>query len=163
MAAYNFSLVPGRSHWTAGNTEFVTGYYDLAGVALAQNDTITATNIIPGDGVRIYDMYCTHTELDTNATPTGTYNIGDSLNASRFMSSVPMGVNGVTTTGFQIWNRFNFAPTFDSSGNTLTGLGYIYTGTNPYSLILTVNGVVATGATTGVIFLTVAYHCIGNS
>ena len=160
MAAYNFTLVPANPHWSAGDTQVVTAYYDLNGVALAQNDTITATNMIPVNGVSIYDLYCTHTELDTNATPTGTYNIGDTVSATRFIASAPMGVNGVTTTGFQMYNRFNSAPT-SASGVTTAGIGYIYT--SNASLVLTVNGVVATGATTGVIFLTVIYRCTGIS
>jgi hypothetical protein len=162
MTAYNFTLITSIPHWSAGDLQAITAYYDLAGVALAQNDTITATGIIPGDGVKIYDIYCTHTELDSNTTPTGTYQVGDSGSAARFLSSVPMGVNGVTTSGFQLVNRSNFAPT-TTNGVVATGLGYIYTGTTASNLILTVNGAVATGATTGVIFLTVLYRCVGNS
>ena len=162
MAAYNFTSISSSSHWIAGDIQIMTAYYDLNGVALAQNDTITATNIIPGDGVKIYDIYCSHTELDTNATPTGTYQVGDAGSATRFMSSVPMGVNGVTTSGFQIVNRSNFAPT-STNGVVTAGIGYTYTGTSATSLIMTINGAVATGATTGIIFLTVVYRCVGNA
>lgn len=162
MAAYNFTLITNTPHWSSGDLQAITAYYSLGGVALAQNDTITATGMIPGDGVKIYDIYCSHTELDTNTTPTGTYQVGDANSAARFLSSVPMGVNGVTTSGFQITNRSNFAPT-STAGVVTTGLGYIYTGTSATDLILTVNGAVATGATTGVIFLTVLYRCVGNT
>jgi len=162
MTAYNFTLITTTPHWSSGDLQAITAYYDLASVALAQNDTITATGMIPGDGVKIYDIYCSHTELDSNSTPTGTYLIGDVADPDRFMLSVPMGVNGVTTTGFQLTNRSNFAPT-STAGVVTTGLGYIYTGTTATDLVLTVDGAVATGATTGVIFLTVLYRCVGNS
>lgn len=162
MTAYNFTLITTRPHWSAGDLQAITAYYDLGGTALVNGDTITATGMIPGDGVKIYDIYCSHTELDTNATPTGTYNVGDSTSAARFISSAPMGANGVTTSGFQITNRSNFAPT-SSNGVVTTGLGYIYTGTTATDLVLTVNAAVATGATAGVIFLVVLYRCVGNT
>jgi len=162
MTAYNFTLITAKPHWSAGDLQAITAYYDLAGTALANGDTITATGMIPGDGVKIYDIYTFHTELDSNATPTGTYNVGDANSAARFMSSVPMGINGVTTSGFQITNRSNFAPT-STNGVVTTGLGYIYTGTTATDLILTVNAAVATGTTTGVVFLVVLYRCVGNS
>lgn len=160
MAAYNFTLIDTISPWSSGQIFIARAYYDLGGVALANTDTITATNIIPSDGVEIIDVMVYHTELDTNATPTGTYNVGDATSAARFISSAVMGVNGVTTAGFQVRNGINIATT-TSSGVVATGAGYIYT--DNASLVLTVNAAVATGATTGVIHLLVTYRCVGNS
>lgn len=162
MTAYNFTLVDPISPWVSGKVLVARAYYDLNGVALAQNDTITATSIIPADGVEVMEVLVSHTELDTNATPTGTYTVGDSGDADRFITSAPMGVNGVTTSGFQIRNGINRA-TGTTSGVISTGAGYRYTGTSASTLILTVDGAVATGATTGVVHLLVTYRCVGNS
>jgi hypothetical protein len=162
MSSYNFTLVDPISPWNSGSFMMAKAYYDLATVALVNGDTITATNIIPGDGVEIIEIFVSHPELDTNATPTGTYNVGDSGNAARFISSAPLGTNGATTAGFQIRNSINIATT-TSSGVVATGSGYRYTGTSPASLILTVNAAVATGATAGVVQLLVIYRCVGNS
>lgn len=162
MAAYNFTLIDTVSPWSSGQVFVARAYYDLNGVGLANADTITATGIIPSDGVEIMEVMVSHPELDTNATPTGTYNVGDANDADRFIASAPLGVNGVTTTGFQIRNGINLATT-TSSGVVATGAGYIYTGTSTSSLVLTVNAAIATAATTGVIHLYVTYRCVGNS
>lgn len=162
MANFAFTLIDSNSIWSAGSVFVARAYYDLNGTGLAQNDTITATNIIPPDGVEIYEVWVSHPELDTNATPTGTYNVGDSGSAARFISSAPMAVNGVTTTGAQVRNGINIATT-TSSGVIATGAGYRYTGTSASTLILTVNAAVATAATAGVVHLMVLYRCVGNS
>jgi len=162
MTAYNFTLIDSVSPWSSGQIFVARAYYDLNGTGLANADTITATGIIPGDGVEIMEVTVSHPELDTNATPTATYNVGDSGSAARFISSAPLGVNGVTTSGFQIRNGINIATT-TSSGVVATGAGYIYIGTTSASLILTVNAAVATAATAGVIHLYVTYRCVGNS
>lgn len=162
MTAYSFTLVDPISPWISGEVLCARAYYDLNGVALANADTITADNIIPGDGVEIMEVLVSHPELDTNATPTGTYNVGDSGTAARFISSAPMGVNGVTTSGFQLRNGINIV-TGTTSGVVSTGAGYRYTGTSASDLVLTVNAAVATGATAGVVHLLVFYRCVGNS
>jgi hypothetical protein len=162
MTAYNFTLVDSISPWDAGSILMARAYYDLNSVAIANNDTITATNIIPANGVEILEIFVSHPELDTNASPTGTYNLGDGTTAARFISSAPLGVAGVTTTGFQLRSGINIATT-TSSGVIATGAGYRYTGTSPASLVLTVNAALATAATSGVIHLLVMYRCVGNS
>lgn len=162
MTAFNFTLIDRVSNWSSGDILVARAYYNLNGTGLANTDTITATNIIPGNGVEIMEVMVSHPELDTNATPTGTYNVGDAGNASRFIASAPLGVNGVTTAGFQIRNGINIVTT-TTSGTISSGAGYIYTGTSPASLVLTVNAAVATAATTGVVHLYVTYRCVGNS
>lgn len=162
MAAYNFTLVDTTSPWSPGAFYVARAYYDLNGVGLANGDTITATGIIPADGVEIYEIRVSHPELDTNTTPTGTYNVGDAGVAARFLSSVPLAVNGITTSGFQVSNGINIVTT-TTNGVIVSGAGYRYTGTTASTLILTVNAAVATAATTGVIQLMVGYRCVGNS
>lgn len=166
MAAYSFTLVDSISPWNAGAQYTVRAYFDVSttnsGAGLAQNDTVTATGIIPANGVRIVDVLLAHPELDTNATPTGTFNVGDAGTAARFISGGLMGVNGVTTSGFQIRTGINIITT-TTSGSVVSGAGYIYTGTSTASLIVTVASAVATAATTGILHLLVTYECVGNA
>jgi hypothetical protein len=165
MTAYNFSqLVPFSSYkpkFSPGMLYEIVFEYTLTG-ALANADTITTpSNAFPDNGIRIMGVLVTHPELDTNTTPTGTYNVGDSGDADRFIASAPLGVAGVTTTGFILNNPINVAQSL-SNGVVATGSGYLYgSGTNP-QLVLTVNAAVATGASSGVIRLLVTYYCEGE-
>lgn len=166
MAAYSFTLVDTISPWNPGCQYTVRAYFDVSttsgGSGLAQNDTITATGIIPGNGVRIVDVLVAHPELDTNATPTGTFSVGDSGTAARFISGGLMGVNGITTSGFQMRTGINIITT-KTNGVVVSGAGYIYTGTSTANLIVTVATAVATAATSGILHLLVTYECVGNS
>lgn len=169
MTAYNFTLIDAVSPWSAGNSYIVRAYFDVSttsgGSGLANNDTITATGIIPDNGTEILEVIVSHPELDTNSTPTGTYSVADATtNTIAFITSAPMGVNGVTTSGFILTNRINIAPTL-TSGVITAGPGYRYGGSSPAtvnSLTLTVNAAVATAATSGIIQLIVMYRCVGQ-
>jgi hypothetical protein len=165
MTAYNFSaLIPN----TANGPYFEPGqYYEVnfqysLGTGLASGDTITTPSLgLPSNGIRIVDIIVTHPELDTNATPTGTYDIGDSDDQNRFQSASLLGVNGVTTAGFTMTNPINIAQG-TTNGVVTTGRGYLYAaGTDP-RLILTVISAVATAATSGVINMKVCYTCSGE-
>jgi hypothetical protein len=166
MTAYSFTLIDAKSPWNAGDQYVVRAYFDVSttsgGSGLANADTITATGIIPGNGVKIYDVMVVHPELDTNATPTGTFNVGDGTSASRFISGAPMGVTGVTTSGFQLRTGINIITT-TTSGVVSSGAGYIYTGTSTANIVVTVGAAVATAATSGILHLLVTYRCVGNS
>jgi hypothetical protein len=166
MTAYSFTSIDTKSPWTSGDQYTVRAYFDVSttsgGTGLANTDTITATGLIPANGVKIYDVMVVHPELDTNATPTGTFNVGDAGSATRFISGAPLGVTGVTTTGFQLRTGINIITT-TTSGVVASGAGYIYTGTSTSSIIVTVSAAVATAATSGILHLLVTYRCVGNS
>lgn len=161
MANYNFTLIDAVSPWSAGALFAVRGYYDLNGVGLVNGDTITATNIIAPDGVEIFETWVTFPRLDTNATPTGTFNLGDAVVANRFIASAPLGSTN-TIAGTQLKAGIN-VPTVTANGVITSGAGYRYTGTTNSSLVMTVNAAVATAATTGVVHLLVLYRCVGNA
>lgn len=169
MTAYNFLLIDSRSPWSSGAMYTVRGYFDVSttdgGSGLAENDTITATGIIPNNGVEITEIIVSHPELDTNATPTGTYNVTDATTPSiAFINSARLAVNGITSSGALITNRINVAPTY-TNGVITAGPGYVYGGSNPTtvnSLLLTVNAAVATAATAGIMQLIVTYLCVGQ-
>lgn len=174
MTAYNFvGLVPDTSFQPRYESQnfspsMVEFQFTLT-QALANGDTITTpANALPVNGIRIQEIIVISPELDTNATPTGTFNVGDSVNATRFINSATMGVNGVTTTGYQLINHMNVAQGL-TNGVVSSGTNYKYTpgdatfgvGTNGPELILTVNAAVATGATTGTIRFLVYYWNVG--
>lgn len=165
MTAYNFSqLIPNTfngPYFEPGELYEIDFEYSLE-TGLASGDTITTpSGALPDNGIRILDILVSHPELDTNATPTGTYDVGDSTDQNRFLSAVVLGVNGVTTSGFLINNCIN-VPQGTTNGVVSTGSGYLYAaGTSP-QLILTVISAVATAASSGLIRLKVRYVCSGE-
>lgn len=166
MTAYSFNLLTSRPPWDAGAEHSVRAYFDVSttsgGAGLANTDTITATGMLPGNGIVIREVLIMHPELDSNATPTGTFNVGDTNLAARFISAAPMGVNGITTTGFQMRTGINITTT-TTSGSIVSGAGYQYTGTSTNSIVVTVASAVATQVTAGILHVLVTYRCIGNA
>lgn len=167
MTAYNFTAIQDKSPWVPGDTYTIGGYFKLTG-ALVNADTITFTNAIPPSGVRAVEVLVYSTQLDSNATPTGTFSLGDSLAdgsaAGRFITSGLMGTN---QAGRQIQTFSNVAPAF-TAGVQTAGVGYLYT-TDENSnanggyldLKLTVTNAVATAAATGTIWVYFTYYCEG--
>ncbi len=137
--------------WQAGQQYTSVGYYTV-GAAVAQNDTITFTNIIPANGVEILSVRLQVPKLDTNATPTAVAIVGDSVDDNRFIDAVSLG-----------WDDETSYVTYDSNTTpaATVGVGYRYTAVS--SLILKVNAAVATAASTGDIKLWVTYYCCGIS
>lgn len=167
MTAYNFKALQDQSPWVPGMTFTVGGYFKLTG-ALVNADTITFTNAIPSSGVTAISAVVYTTQLDSNATPTGTFSLGDSLAdgsaAARYISGAKMGTN---VAGQQIVTFSNVAPTFTGTDQT-AGVGYLYT-TDENSnaaqgfldLKLTVTNAVATAAATGTVWVYFTYYCGG--
>jgi len=165
MTAYNFSqIIPYSSHqpkYAPGQLYAIDFEYSLT-TGLANADTITTpSDALPDEGIRIVDVEISHPELDTNATPTGTYNVGDSDDADRFIDGGVMGVTGVTTADYLVLNRINRAQG-TTSGVVSSGSGYLYAqGTSP-QLIVTIASAVATAASSGVIRMRVWFYCTGE-
>lgn len=167
MTAYNFNqLLPDSSlppAYLPGMRYSIDFEFTLSGTALVVNDTITTpAGALPSNGIRIIDTQLIQTkELDTNTTPTGALSVGDSTLSNRFISSVPMGLNGVTTAGTQLTNWINI-PQGVTNGVVTSGYGYLYpAGTSP-RLIVSVSNAVATGSTTGTIRLRCWFNCSGE-
>ena len=149
------ATIPVAAKWQSG-LEFTSyGYYSI-GAAVAQNDTITFTDIIPAGGVEIIDVELLLPALDTNATPTATVILGDSNDDNRFIDSVYAGWNNTKISHLKFGP--NVAST--SSGAIATGSGYRYTA--KASLILKINAAVATAASSGFVGLAVRYRCSGT-
>jgi len=148
------ATIPVASKWQAGHELTGYGYYNI-GAAVAQNDTITFTDIIPAGGVEIVDVIIDTPKIDTNATPTALWIVGDSGDNDRFINDVSGGWDDETT---RIRYGVNVAST--SSGVIDTGVGYRYTGAA--SLIAKIDAAVATAASSGFVALMVRYRCSGT-
>lgn len=169
MTAYNFTALQPVSPWSPGKTFTVGGYFKLT-TGLANGDTITLANAIPPSGVTAIAAMVYSTQLDSNAAPTGTYSLGDSLAdgsaAARYISGGLMGTN---QAGRQIQTFSNVAPAFTGTAQN-TGVGYQYT-TDENSnvnqgyldLKLTVTNALATAAGTGTVWVYFTYWCGGNA
>jgi hypothetical protein len=163
MTAYNFSVI---EPYTYELPKFSYGHmymqeFEFAFAApLANGDTITTpAGGLPSNGIVILDTEIVSSIIDTNAAPTGTYNLGDSGLATRFISA---GVLGANTLAKQIKTEINQAQTVSASNVVTAGAGYFYAdGTNP-QLILAVNAAIATSAGSGYIRLKVLYNCDGD-
>jgi hypothetical protein len=167
MTDYNFAqILPYSSYppkWESGQLYCIDFEYDVSdGSALAASDTITTpSSALPDEGIRIVDVEISHPELDSNTTPTGTYDIGDSDDVDRFLDGAVMAINGVTTAGYLVYNRINVEQTL-TSGVVSAGSGYLYaSGTSP-QLVLTVASSVATGVASGIIRMRVWFYCTGE-
>ena len=171
MTVYNFTNLQAQSPVVPGHTFRVGAYFELTG-ALANGDTIVATNFIPPDGVVILSALVYFAPLDTNATPTGTFELGDNQTdgpaAFRFITAASLGAVGGGSAG-QVHVYANTAPAF-TNGVQTRGVGYMYadnenttTSNNGYyNMVLTVTAGLATAAATGTVYLEVDYLCQGN-
>lgn len=166
MTAYNFSsLVPDSSfpaRTSPGMLYTVEFQYTLAGAVVTADTFTTPAGALPSNGIRIAEVEVIMPELDTNATPTGTFVVGDATDDNRFIDAAPMGVAGVTTANYQMSTKINIAQG-TTNGVVTTGSEYLYgSGTAP-RLVMTLGGTIATAAATGTIRLKVSFYCTNEN
>lgn len=161
--AYSMSsLVPDSSYpakWSPGMIQMVEFQYTLAGAVITGDSYTTPADALPDNGIRILEVEILSPELDTNATPTATFVVGDSDDDNRFISAAPAGVNGITTTNYQMSTKINIAQGL-TSGVVSTGSNYLYASGTAPRLKMTVGGTVATAQTAGTIRMKVTYQCV---
>ena len=169
MTAYNFTLIEPytqNANVNGSGAKFLTGTvqvqefeYAFSSVGLANGDTITTPlNALPINGCVILETEVISSQLDTNATPTGTFDLGDAGLITRFIDAAYMGTGNAFG---QVKVNINKAQTLTANVVT-SGAGFLYPdGSNP-QLVLTVISAVATAATTGYIRLKVFYNCDGD-
>jgi hypothetical protein len=183
MTNYNCTPLQAQTPWKPGATFQVGAYFELT-AGLALNDTITFQNAITPSGITAIEakVYCS--QLDSNATPLGKFELGDSkvygpdasFAPARYITGASMGSNVV---GQQLVAHSNVAPSFQTYvlpdfGSTVVqvnGVGYNYfssenSPTNEpggfSDLILTVTTAPATAAATGTVWIYLTYYCVGN-
>lgn len=141
MANYTGTvLVKGRAG-DLGQQMQALGEFDLAdgGAGLADTDTITWTGLLQGSNTKIVGFKFYGVEIDTNATPTATFTIGDGTDADGYL----------TTKGGAVGLQ-------NSLGGQLVYFGdgaLIGTEVSGKDVVLTVTEAVATTATTGKIYV----------
>lgn len=145
MAALTGTNTLKTPSYIMGQVSTVTGTYALSG-ALANADTITWTDIFPDKDVTVLSVKTITPDLDTNASPTGTYTVGDGTDVDGYIAggklNIPTGTDdpalGVTEgQGALI-------------GTTISG---------KRNIVLTVDAAVATGATSGTVTVEATYYC----
>ncbi len=141
---------PFAAQWAPGQQFTSYGYYTI-GAAVAAADTITFTSIIPAGGCRIISTRLMTPKIDTHATPTATWDLGDADDADRLINDVAGG-----------WDDEATYAMYDSNVTPAATVGVGYTYTTAKSLVLTVTGTMATAASTGHVALWVTYYCVGN-
>jgi hypothetical protein len=164
--AYAFSsLVPDSSfpaRTSVGMLYTIEFQYTLAGAVVTGDTFTTPANALPANGIRIAEVEVITPVLDTNATPTGTFSVGDANLATRFISAAPMGVTGITSATYQIRQVINIAQGL-TAGVVSTGTNYLYgSGTAP-RLVVTLAGTVATAQTAGTIRMRVSFYCVDEN
>lgn len=158
MTTFNFTRVKTETVFNRGTTSNIVATFDVATEApsgLAENDIITGISA-PKFGT-ITGYYLIFDELDTDASPTGTFDLGDTDVADRFLSGVAM---GGALTHYAYDEKDAPAPAaFVSSGDTLNtpsnGVGFTYTDNGTIQLLVSA-AVVAT-ATSGQLVLVIEY------
>jgi len=162
MTAYAFSSLTPDSSFPArtsvGQLYTIEFQYTLAGAVVTGDTFTTPAGALPSNGIRIAEVEVIAPRLDTNATPTGTFEVGDATDANRFIDAAPMGVTGITSATYQIRQCINI-PQGLTAGVVSTGSNYLYgSGTAP-RLVMTLGGTIATAAATGTIRLKVSFYC----
>jgi len=174
--AYNFNMLPlgfTKAPWLPGQTVTVCGWFDLSttvgAAGLGSGDTITALDMIPISGVTMLNVIVAGAPMDTNGSPSGTFEVGDNLTdgnaAARYMTAASMG----KSDGVELLVYQNVTPTI-TSGAYVKGVGFQYTndenstpGINAgqVNMVYTVTNAPGTAATSGIVYLYVTYICNG--
>jgi hypothetical protein len=169
-----FTPTQPNSPWVPGETFKVSAYYTVtSGTALGSGDTITWQNAVPTSGVTSIEASVVCTQLDSNASPTFTYDFGDTLsgdltnglsryilagkggsNVSGAVIATPSNVPPVSSAGVQTKGiGFSYATTENSTGDTNGATDLVFTGTAAN----------ATGATTYTVWAYFTYYCGGEA
>lgn len=172
MTTFTATNLQSQSPFIPGEVITVGAYFVQSGTGFANGDKLVASQLIPASGVEVIQVLVYTNQLDTNAAPTGTYEVGDSLSdgnaAGRYITGALMGTN---VAGQIIYNFSNVSPTL-SSGVYTKGVGYFYgndentSGTGitngNVDLVMTITNAVATASTTHNVWMYVTYKCVGN-
>lgn len=136
------NTVPPRTQ--AGLEYTAVGTYTI-GAAVAQNDTITFTGLIP-KGAQVLGVTYESNELDTNASPTATVTVGTAASAAAYISAVSVGLAAAGATHVFV------------GANVVAGLGGDAV-TAATDVVVTYPAAFATAASSGVVVVTVRYYC----
>lgn len=144
MADYTGEVLREGRAGIRGEQVVALGKFSLT-AGLANNDTITFSNLIPNkDRVKVIGFKLFAPELDTNSTPTGTITVGDGTDADGYLTSKDMGVNSAQLT------FFGDGALIGADAGTVAGR----------DVVITVASAVATATTSGDIFVEVLTEAV---
>lgn len=156
---FEFAFPSGFAGFANGDTVVTP----LSQVVTVNGQPVNIYNGLPTNGIVILETEVVTSKIDSNASPTGTFNLGDT-NASGvgYTGSATRFINGGLLGGAnQIITDINQAQTL--TNNVVTaGSGYFYPDGSTPQLVLTISAALATAATTGYIRLKVTYNCDGD-
>lgn len=141
-AVIGTNTVPPR--WQAGYEFTAVGTYTIA-AAVAQNDTITFTGLLP-KGAQILSAEYMSPELDTNATPTATVSVGTAATAAAYINGLSIGAAAAGATQVYV------------SNNVVAGIGGDAV-TAATDVVVTYPAAFATAASAGVVVVRIRYYC----
>ena len=143
MTAYTGTITREGRAGERGMQFIALGKYALTG-ALVNADTITWSNLLPDPNrFKVIGFRFWSPELDTDATPTATIIVGDGTDTDAYLTTSNVGLPAqAPANGYQINLSGNGAAIGAAAGTAVSR-----------NVVLTVNGVVATGATTGTLWV----------
>jgi len=160
MTAFTFTRVKQENVLNRGASTTVVATFDVdvetSSAGLASGDTISGINVPQFATVTGY--YLIFPELDSNGTPTGTFDLGDAADADRYLNGVVMG-GSLTHYAYNEKDADLPGALVSTVGDTTNtpsnGVGFTYTADGVISL--TVATAVATAVTSGTLVLAVTY------
>ena len=183
MVNYVATPLQNQTPWSPGRT-YVLGYYFELTAGLGLGDTITFPDAVTPSGIIGLDAVVRCSQLDSNATPLGRFELGDSTanDANAAARWITGGVMGTNVAGAIVVSFSNVPPAFatvtppyppnaQSYVVQTKGAGYEYyndenSPTNEpggfLDLVLTVTTAPATAAATGTVWMYFTHYCVGN-
>lgn len=146
MTAYTGTIAQYGRLGEIGRQTIASGYYTL-GAEIEDTDTITWDNVMPNGKFKVIDFEVWGVELDTNATPTATFTIGDETDPDGYL----------TTKGGAITLSNSLAGQLFYKGDG----ALLNTTTAGRDVVLTMTAATATGASSGKIWWKAVIEGIG--
>lgn len=138
MTAYTGTvLIPGKNG-DKGAQNIALGKLTFAS-ALASGDTYTLTNILPLGGAKVVSVRVFGAELDTGATPTGKYKVGNSDDSDGYLvdKSAALGLqNSLPSQAVYFGDGILIGTTVTNRDVVLTGITNMATGATEVSLFV---------------------------
>jgi hypothetical protein len=138
MASVTGTVIVAGTAGEIGKEKLATGYATWS-AAIANTETVTFTNFFPKGKFKVKSVEVSSTRLDSNATPTSAFSVGNSDDADGFATAAVQPVVGNSTAQFSV-----------------EGVGALITGNTAISnrdLIITCTASATTAVTTGTLFV----------
>lgn len=147
MTAYSGTINTAGRLGEIGRQTIASGSYALTG-ALVNADTVTWDNVFPNGKFKVISFRYWSPELDTNASPTMTFTIGDETDPDGYLTTINGGLPAT-------------APTNGSQLNYMGNGALLNTTTAGRDVVFTVTAAVATGASSGTLFWEAVIEGVG--